>query len=733
MKQPFLWAGLLAIGPAGLAAQCLMARPGSPFDFAAGPQTIFATDFSQDPLGEFPAGLEFKQGAMEVAQWQGKRALKASAPSALVVPLTGPLPESFSIEVGVVNRNTRQVGASTVKIYGGRQFLSDFHTAATRAEYGPIAWGVTGGGASAGAQFTSDDADACVGQEVTVRLQVNPAQVKLYVDERRLANVPNASFLRGNGIVIALEGRDDAENAVYLTRILISGRGGKPPVAATGSVASTPVAVETRSTSTTAPVAETTTSSGATIAKASPTTPITSKAALDTGTTPASPTGVRVETLNYKGTMMVHWDSMPDAVGYTIVKWLPDGKYAGANPLNQPAYGPERKQGITIELEQGPVQLGVIADYGNGQFSAPSAPVSVVVPRWHGRYRISVLGFKVERETRDDPLETDGKRDEVYLRAAVAERGPDGELVGSLTQHQSYVHGDVNAEDWRLANSPNYRIKAGSASALGGLKTGDGYPSATPWQRTTADNFARSFPLLLWEGELWQGQNTVQVALHLWETDQRPGQNLPSYDSFSPEATALDRVAPATKRLEPTVAGQVMIAVTAGVVLAPTVGPLLLLSAPALVPTTAVILAAQSSTVNLRLPTMPKVATPLDSFPPVMIHNALVLGTDDAMAAAITAVSDGVVAFVTDIEQQLQLALNIKDRPLGIRSSGLGRMNAVPAIFTLNIENAEAEALTGNGPANLGPGIYAYRFEDLLTEEGGNGIYTVYLQVERIR
>ena len=60
-------------------------------------------------------------------------------------------------------------------------------------------------------------------------------------------------------------------------------------------------------------------------------------------------------------------------------------------------------------------------------------------------------------------------------------------------------------------------------------------------------------------------------------------------------------------------------------------------------------------------------------------------------------------------------------------------MNAVPAIFTLNIENAEAEALTGNGPANLGPGIYAYRFEDLLTEEGGNGIYTVYLQVERIR
>ena len=721
MRQWLLFAGLVIASPARSPGQCLSARPGSPFDFAPGSQSILSTDFSGDALGEFPSNLVFLQGAMEVVQYQGKRALKASAPSALAVPLTGPLPESFTVELGVVNRNTKQVGAYTVKIYGGRRFLSDFETGATRAEYGLILWSVNGGGTATEAPLASEDAEACIGQEQTVRLQVDGPRLKLFADDRRLASVPNAKFLRSNGIVIALEGRDDAENAVYLTRIRIAGSGGGTTTLDSRTVTTPATATSTGATST----------ATTTVAKSSPVTPVTSKATLDSSTALSPPTGIRVETLNYRGTMMMFWDSMPGAAGYTIVRWLPDGRYAGANPIDKPTYGPERKQGITIELDQGPVQLGVVANNGSGQITAPSAPVSATIPRWHGRYRLSVLGFKVDRETTDDPLETDGKRDEVYLRAAVIERGPDQQAKGGVTQVQTYVHGDVNAEDWRNSSSPNYRIKAGSASALGGLKTGDGFPTATPWQRATANNYDKSFPLLLWEGELWQGDNTVQVALQLWETDQRPGQALPGYDTFSPESSALDGAAGATQRLQPTVAGQVMMGVAAGVILAPAVAPLLLISAPALVPTTAVLLAANAS--GLRLPTLKRVVTPFDSLAPVMMHDAASTATENAMNSAIQAVSDGVVALVTDFEQSLQLSLNLRDRPLGIRSNGPGRIGAVPTIVTLNIESAEGEALAGNGPANLGPGVYALRFEDKLTGDGGNGIYTVYLQVERIR
>lgn len=42
------------------------------------------------------------------------------------------------------------------------------------------------------------------------------------MDEKRLANVPNAAFQRAKAIFIRLEGRDDDRDAVYLTRIRVA-------------------------------------------------------------------------------------------------------------------------------------------------------------------------------------------------------------------------------------------------------------------------------------------------------------------------------------------------------------------------------------------------------------------------------------------------------------------------------------------------------------------------------
>jgi outer membrane protein OmpA-like peptidoglycan-associated protein len=46
--------------------------------------------------------------------------------------------------------------------------------------------------------------------------------LKVYADGRRLANIPNADFARGKGLFIALEGRDDEREAVYVTRIRVA-------------------------------------------------------------------------------------------------------------------------------------------------------------------------------------------------------------------------------------------------------------------------------------------------------------------------------------------------------------------------------------------------------------------------------------------------------------------------------------------------------------------------------
>jgi len=296
------------------------------------------------------------------------------------------------------------------------------------------------------------------------------------------------------------------------------------------------------------------------------------------------------------------------------------------------------------------------------------------------------------------------------------------------------VHGDISTTEWRSATHPNHRIRAGSASVDGGLKTGDGFPSSSPWQRTTSSSYANTFPLKVWEGALVQGYNSVQVAFNLWESDQRPGQGVPSYSGFSPEATALSSAAPATTRLQPTTAGKVLAGTVAGVVLAPTLVPLLVLSAPALVPTVAYAMVAAQ--VMPQLPVIPKVSTPFDGLYDVLGVTTAQMALDNALDGAKSAVLMGASNYVNDFASNLGLAFNAQDHPIGVRKDAQGRLFAMPSMLTLNFENAESEALAGNGPAGKGPGIYAYTLTDQASDPatgmGGNGIYTVYVQVERV-
>src|SRR6266566_596669 len=92
-----------------------------------------------------------------------------------------------------------------------------------------------------------------------------------------------------------------------------------------------------------------------------------------------------------------------------------------------------------------------------------------------GRYRVVVNGFKVLAETWDDALEYDGKRDEVYITAHIGALDKNGQVLYK-DEPTSPVMGDTS-------NLPG-RVQAGTASTLGGLKTGDSYPPGTPWMQT---------------------------------------------------------------------------------------------------------------------------------------------------------------------------------------------------------------------------------------------------------
>lgn len=150
--------------------------------------------------------------------------------------------------------------------------------------------------------------------------------------------------------------------------------------------------------------------------------------------------------------------------------------------------------------------------------SPNSVPVALPpTPRYKGVYRITATGLRVNHETTDNPLEIDGKRDEVLVRAKGELFWKGQPLAGTGFFVESKVHGDRNAVAWSNATSPTVRIKAGTASLLGGLKTGDEHRSPPG----TAPNTI-SFPLIIWEGSLRESSARVVFVPTIWEVDRAP-------------------------------------------------------------------------------------------------------------------------------------------------------------------------------------------------------------------
>jgi outer membrane protein OmpA-like peptidoglycan-associated protein len=187
------------------------------YDFVPGSDVLFFTDFTDDKVGNFPKRLDFRTGAMEIVQLEnGQRALKASSRSELIIPLPKVLPEKFTIELGVIDRNTPSLGAPTFDLAGGRQLNDN--------KYTQVGWGHNGmyvsGGALQYPMHTARD-DQYVGRPATFRVLADGSALKFYVDNKRLANIPNGNFRRDNALVLDLEGMDDTK-ASYVTSIRVA-------------------------------------------------------------------------------------------------------------------------------------------------------------------------------------------------------------------------------------------------------------------------------------------------------------------------------------------------------------------------------------------------------------------------------------------------------------------------------------------------------------------------------
>ncbi len=183
------------------------------YDFVPGDQVLFAEDLTTDRVGDFPRRLEFVKGNMEVVEWQGRRFLRVTAASTFNVELPQELPERFTIEFDL------NIGAAHL---GQKLFTSV--PAANLNDY-PGSWfqfnanpGVTGNGPESTTQTHR------LRDELTpVRIHVDGQYAKVYLNEQRVANVPNASFPRSSVLQFQMLGQADLPT--YIGAIRIAGGG----------------------------------------------------------------------------------------------------------------------------------------------------------------------------------------------------------------------------------------------------------------------------------------------------------------------------------------------------------------------------------------------------------------------------------------------------------------------------------------------------------------------------
>ncbi len=174
------------------------------YDFVPGERALFTEDYTADNVGDFPRRLEFITGNMEIVDDSGLRVIRATAGSSFAIPLGETLPERFTIEVPVHWGHTslsmrvlftevegkrvapRQLGWYTAPhLYvrsvetGIEDIQDDSPTSLTAAPQVKDGWAV-------------------------IRLMADGEHVKVYVNEKRVANVPQVELGRASKIWFSL-------------------------------------------------------------------------------------------------------------------------------------------------------------------------------------------------------------------------------------------------------------------------------------------------------------------------------------------------------------------------------------------------------------------------------------------------------------------------------------------------------------------------------------------------
>lgn len=203
------------------------------YDFVPGERVIFADDFAADRVGNFPRRFEFMSGNMEIVEWEGRRWLRGES-GEFFINLPETLPERFTLEFELWGHGNGMQISFADSTSGSEQRIDiNAHSAYLYA-------GRIRGEGSLGLKTSETP--------VSIRIAVDGDYLKLYANEKRALNVPNAKLGRSNRIYVYLNGWSaDQPRMIANVRVNAGGRELYDALSADGRVATQGILFDTGS------------------------------------------------------------------------------------------------------------------------------------------------------------------------------------------------------------------------------------------------------------------------------------------------------------------------------------------------------------------------------------------------------------------------------------------------------------------------------------------------------
>jgi outer membrane protein OmpA-like peptidoglycan-associated protein len=185
------------------------------YDFVPGDRTLWFEDFSNDTVGNFPHRLELVGGNFAVAEVEGRHYLRTSEGGVVTIALPESLPPRFTVEAQYRSNQDNNplsfiTNTGSPAIAGACEFGCSMHSAYVGCA-----------GKNTSSTTTIPDEHGFI----DARFAIDGKSVKAYVNEKRVASVPDAVIARTNKIQIQLPGASDGDPSLVTSiRIAASGK-----------------------------------------------------------------------------------------------------------------------------------------------------------------------------------------------------------------------------------------------------------------------------------------------------------------------------------------------------------------------------------------------------------------------------------------------------------------------------------------------------------------------------